>query len=431
MEISKSIQLFNRAKNVIPGGVNSPVRAFKSVGGNPIFVKSANGAYLYDENDNRYIDYISSWGPMILGHAHPKVIEAIQSVSLKGTSYGIPTELEIKIAELATSMIPNADCIRFVNSGTEACMSAVRLARGYTGKSKLIKFVGCYHGHADCFLIEAGSGALTFGVPNSPGVTAGTAKDTLTAPYNDVSAVRQLFEENKNDIAAVIIEPVAGNMGCVPPEKDFLEELKQLCISNAALLVFDEVMTGFRLSLGGAQELLNVDADIITFGKVIGGGLPVGAFAARKEVMDFLSPNGPVYQAGTLSGNPLAMTAGYVTLSLLKENPEIFQSLENKTAYLNEGFENALKKTNIPYTINRLGSMMSLHFTSDKVVDFTSSSKGDNDYFKKYFHGMLKRGIYLPPSAYESYFLNDAISYEDLDFTINAFDEVLHEDFSA
>ena len=431
MEISKSIQLFNRAKNVIPGGVNSPVRAFKSVGGNPIFVKSANGAYLYDENDNRYIDYISSWGPMILGHAHPKVIEAIQSVSLKGTSYGIPTELEIKIAELATSMIPNADCIRFVNSGTEACMSAVRLARGYTGKSKLIKFVGCYHGHADCFLIEAGSGALTFGVPNSPGVTAGTAKDTLTAPYNDVSAVRQLFEENKNDIAAVIIEPVAGNMGCVPPEKDFLEELKQLCISNAALLIFDEVMTGFRLSLGGAQELLNVNADIITFGKVIGGGLPVGAFAARKEVMDFLSPNGPVYQAGTLSGNPLAMTAGYVTLSLLKENPEIFQSLENKTAYLNEGFENALKKTNIPHTINRLGSMMSLHFTSDKVVDFTSSSKGDNDYFKKYFHGMLKRGIYLPPSAYESYFLNDAISYEDLDFTITAFDEVLHEDFSA
>ena len=431
MEISKSIQLFNRAKNVIPGGVNSPVRAFKSVGGNPIFVKSANGAYLYDENDNRYIDYISSWGPMILGHAHPKVIEAIQSVSLKGTSYGIPTELEIKIAELATSMIPNADCIRFVNSGTEACMSAVRLARGYTGKSKLIKFVGCYHGHADCFLIEAGSGALTFGVPNSPGVTAGTAKDTLTAPYNDISSVRQLFEENKNDIAAVIIEPVAGNMGCVPPEKDFLEELKQLCISNAALLVFDEVMTGFRLSLGGAQELLNVNADIITFGKVIGGGLPVGAFAARKEVMDFLSPNGPVYQAGTLSGNPLAMTAGYVTLSLLKENPEIFQSLENKTAYLNEGFENALKKTNIPHTINRLGSMMSLHFTSDKVVDFTSSSKGDNDYFKKYFHGMLKRGIYLPPSAYESYFLNDAISYEDLDFTITAFDEVLHEDFSA
>ncbi|MAP01342.1 MAG: glutamate-1-semialdehyde-2,1-aminomutase [Flavobacteriales bacterium] len=427
MEISKSIQLFERAKKVIPGGVNSPVRAFKSVGGNPIFVKSAKGAYIFDENDNRYIDYISSWGPMILGHAHPNVVEAIRSISLKGTSYGIPTELEIKIAELATSMIPNADSIRFVNSGTEACMSAVRLARGFTGKSKLIKFVGCYHGHADCFLIEAGSGALTFGVPNSPGVTSGTAKDTLTAPYNNIEAVKQLFTENKDDIAAVIIEPVAGNMGCVLPKDGFLQELKQLCVNNKSLLVFDEVMTGFRLALGGAQEVLNVDADIMTFGKVIGGGLPVGAFAARKEIMDFLSPNGPVYQAGTLSGNPLAMTAGYATLSYLKENPSIYKSLEDKTAYLHNGFENALSETTIPYTINRLGSMISLHFSDDKVVDFASSSKGDNEYFKKYFHGMLKRGVYLPPSAYESYFLNDAISYEDLDFTIAAFKEVIRE----
>ena len=427
MEISKSIQLFERAKKVIPGGVNSPVRAFKSVGGNPIFVKSAKGAYIFDENDNRYIDYISSWGPMILGHAHPNVVEAIRSISLKGTSYGIPTELEIKIAELATSMIPNADSIRFVNSGTEACMSAVRLARGFTGKSKLIKFVGCYHGHADCFLIEAGSGALTFGVPNSPGVTSGTAKDTLTAKYNNIEAVKQLFTENKDDIAAVIIEPVAGNMGCVLPNDGFLQELKQLCVTNKSLLVFDEVMTGFRLALGGAQEVLNVDADIMTFGKVIGGGLPVGAFAARKEIMDFLSPNGPVYQAGTLSGNPLAMTAGYATLSFLKENPSIYKSLEDKTAYLHNGFENALSETTIPYTINRLGSMISLHFSDDKVVDFASSSKGDNEYFKKYFHGMLKRGVYLPPSAYESYFLNDAISYEDLDFTIAAFKEVIRE----
>ena len=427
MEISKSIQLFERAKKVIPGGVNSPVRAFKSVGGNPIFVKSAKGAYIFDENDNRYIDYISSWGPMILGHAHPNVVEAIRSISLKGTSYGIPTELEIKIAELATSMIPNADSIRFVNSGTEACMSAVRLARGFTGKSKLIKFVGCYHGHADCFLIEAGSGALTFGVPNSPGVTSGTAKDTLTAPYNNIEAVKQLFTENKDDIAAVIIEPVAGNMGCVLPNDGFLQELKQLCVTNKSLLVFDEVMTGFRLALGGAQEVLNVDADIMTFGKVIGGGLPVGAFAARKEIMDFLSPNGPVYQAGTLSGNPLAMTAGYATLSFLKENPSIYKSLEDKTAYLHNGFENALSETTIPYTINRLGSMISLHFSDDKVVDFASSSKGDNEYFKKYFHGMLKRGVYLPPSAYESYFLNDAISYEDLDFTIAAFKDVIRE----
>lgn len=427
MEISKSIQLFERAKKVIPGGVNSPVRAFKSVGGNPIFVKSAKGAYIFDENDNRYIDYISSWGPMILGHAHPNVVEAIRSISLKGTSYGIPTELEIKIAELATSMIPNADSIRFVNSGTEACMSAVRLARGFTGKSKLIKFVGCYHGHADCFLIEAGSGALTFGVPNSPGVTSGTAKDTLTAKYNNIEAVKQLFTENKDDIAAVIIEPVAGNMGCVLPKDGFLQQLKQLCVTNKALLVFDEVMTGFRLALGGAQEVLNVDADIMTFGKVIGGGLPVGAFAARKEIMDFLSPNGPVYQAGTLSGNPLAMTAGYATLSFLKENPSIYKSLEDKTAYLHNGFENVLSETTIPYTINRLGSMISLHFSDDKVVDFASSSKGDNEYFKKYFHGMLKRGVYLPPSAYESYFLNDAISYEDLDFTIAAFKEVIRE----
>ena len=419
------------AKKVIPGGVNSPVRAFKSVGGNPIFVKSAKGAYIFDENDNRYIDYISSWGPMILGHAHPSVVEAIRSISLKGTSYGIPTELEIKIAELATSMIPNADSIRFVNSGTEACMSAVRLARGFTGKSKLIKFVGCYHGHADCFLIEAGSGALTFGVPNSPGVTSGTAKDTLTAPYNNIEAVKQLFTENKDDIAAVIIEPVAGNMGCVLPNDGFLQKLKQLCVTNKSLLVFDEVMTGFRLALGGAQEVLNVDADIMTFGKVIGGGLPVGAFAARKEIMDFLSPNGPVYQAGTLSGNPLAMTAGYATLSFLKENPSIYKSLEDKTAYLHNGFENALSEAIIPYTINRLGSMISLHFSNDKVVDFTSSSKGDNEYFKKYFHGMLKRGVYLPPSAYESYFLNDAITYEDLDFTIAAFKEVVLEELSA
>jgi glutamate-1-semialdehyde 2,1-aminomutase len=310
-------------------------------------------------------------------------------------------------------------------------MSAVRLARGFTGKSKLIKFVGCYHGHADCFLIEAGSGALTFGVPNSPGVTSGTAKDTLTAPYNNIEAVKQLFTENKDDIAAVIIEPVAGNMGCVLPKDGFLEELKQLCVTNKSLLVFDEVMTGFRLALGGAQQYLNIDADIMTFGKVIGGGLPVGAFAARKEIMDFLSPNGPVYQAGTLSGNPLAMTAGFATLSILKDNPSIYQSLEDKTAYLHQGFEKALSETTIPYTINRLGSMISLHFSEDKVVDFTSSSKGDNDYFKKYFHGMLKRGIYLPPSAYESYFLNDAISYEDLDYTIDCFKEVLKGDLPA
>ena len=431
MEITESKNLFKRAQKVIPGGVNSPVRAFKAVGGSPVFVKSAKGAYLYDENDNRYIDYISSWGPMILGHAHPEVIEAIRAVSLKGTSYGIPTRLEIKIAELATAMVPNIDMIRFVNSGTEACMSAVRLARGFTGKEKIIKFVGCYHGHSDCFLIQAGSGALTFGVPNSPGVTKGTAQDTLTAPFNNLEAVKQLFAENKDEIAALIIEPVAGNMGCILPYDGFLNELKQLCEANDSLLIFDEVMTGFRLAKGGAQELLKVDADIMTFGKVIGGGLPVGAFAARKEIMDFLSPNGPVYQAGTLSGNPLAMAAGYSTLSILNDQPEIYQSLEKKTAYLHEGLEGVLSKTEIPFTINRLGSMISLHFTGSKVVDFDSSSKGDNDLFKKYFHGMLKRGVYLPPSAFESYFLNDALSYQDIDFTIDAFKSVVSDDLNV
>ena len=428
MEISNSKQLFQRAKKVIPGGVNSPVRAFKSVGGDPIFVKSAKGAYLYDENDNRYIDFIASWGPMILGHAHPEVIESIKEISSKGTSYGIPTELEVKIAELAISMVPNIDRIRFVNSGTEACMSAVRLARGYTGKSKIIKFIGCYHGHADCFLIEAGSGALTFGVPNSPGVTKGTAKDTLTAPYNNIDVVKDLFNENQDDIAAVIIEPVAGNMGCVLPKDGFLQELREICTSNNSLLIFDEVMTGFRLQLGGAQQVLNIDADIVTFGKVIGGGLPVGAFAARKEIMEVLSPNGPVYQAGTLSGNPLAMMAGFTTLSILKRDPSIYESLAKKTNYLYQGYVKILSDTEIPYTINRLGSMISLHFTDQSVEDFETSSKGDNEMFRKYFHGMLKRGVYLPPSAYESYFLNDAISYRDLDYTIGALESFIKED---
>jgi len=428
MEISNSKQLFQRAKKVIPGGVNSPVRAFKSVGGDPIFVKSAKGAYLLDENDNRYIDFIASWGPMIFGHAHPEVIESIKEISLKGTSYGIPTELEVKIAELAISMVPNIDRIRFVNSGTEACMSAIRLARGYTGKSKIIKFIGCYHGHADCFLIEAGSGALTFGVPNSPGVTKGTAKDTLTAPYNNIDAVKELFNENQGEIAAVIIEPVAGNMGCVLPKDGFLQELREICTSNDSLLIFDEVMTGFRLQLGGAQQILNIDADIVTFGKVIGGGLPVGAFAARKEIMEFLSPNGPVYQAGTLSGNPLAMMAGYTTLSILNREPSIYESLANKTKYLHEGYVKILSDTEIPYTINRLGSMISLHFTDQSVEDFETSSKGDNEMFRKYFHGMLKRGVYLPPSAYESYFLNDAISYRDLDYTLGALESFIKED---
>ena len=427
MRYERSSALFAQAKKVIPGGVNSPVRAFKAVGGTPIFIKEAKGAYLFDEDDHRYIDFISSWGPLILGHGYKPVVEAVQKQADKGTSYGIPTALETKIAELATSMAPNIDKIRFVNSGTEACMSAVRLARGYTSREKIVKFSGCYHGHSDAFLIQAGSGAVTFGSPNSPGVTQGTAKDTLLANYNDIDNVTQLFEANEGEIAAVIIEPVAGNMGCIPPEPGFLEGLRYLCDQNDTLLIFDEVMTGFRLAAGGAQQLLGVDADIVTFGKVIGGGLPVGAFAAREEIMDFLAPEGPVYQAGTLSGNPLAMAAGLAMLTALDSQPEVFDSLADKTAYLHEGMKNILSKSRIDYQINRLGSMISLHFTDTAVKDFTTAAKGNNKRFTKYFHGMLKRGVYLPPSAFESYFLNDAISYKDIDTTLQAFSETLKE----
>ena len=427
MRYERSSALFAQAKKVIPGGVNSPVRAFKAVGGTPIFIKEAKGAYLFDEDSHRYIDFISSWGPLILGHGYKPVVEAVQKQAGKGTSYGIPTALETKIADLATSMAPNIDKIRFVNSGTEACMSAVRLARGYTSREKIIKFSGCYHGHSDAFLIQAGSGAVTFGSPNSPGVTQGTAKDTLLANYNDIDNVTQLFEANEGEIAAVIIEPVAGNMGCIPPEPGFLEGLRYICDQNDALLIFDEVMTGFRLAAGGAQQLLGVDADIVTFGKVIGGGLPVGAFAAREEIMDFLAPEGPVYQAGTLSGNPLAMAAGLAMLTALDSQPEVFDSLADKTAYLHEGMNNILSKSRIDYQINRLGSMISLHFTDTAVKDFISAAKGNNKRFTKYFHGMLKRGVYLPPSAFESYFLNDAISYKDIDTTLQAFSETLKE----
>ena len=421
----RSKKLFTDAKRVIPGGVNSPVRAFKSVGGDPVFIKEAKGAYLFDEDGNKYIDFISSWGPLILGHAHPSVIDAINTQSYKGTSYGIPTELETKMAALVVELAPNVDKVRFVNSGTEACMSAVRLARGYTGKDKIIKFSGCYHGHADPFLIQAGSGASTFGMPNSPGVTPSSAKDTLIADYNNIEQVSSLFELNKNEIAAVILEPIAGNMGCVLPQENFIKELKEHCYDNGALLIFDEVMTGFRLALGGAQEVLSIDADLVTYGKVIGGGLPVGAFGGRAEIMDYLAPEGPVYQAGTLSGNPIAMSAGYAMLNHLKENPNVFISLQDKTTYLANGINKILQQTTLPYQLNKTGSMISLHFTDEPVVDFKTSQKGDNEYFKRYFHAMLANGVYLPPSAYESYFLNDAISYEDLDYTIHSLSKVL------
>lgn len=425
MKYQRSSALFAEAQKVIPGGVNSPVRAFKSVGGTPIFVEKAKGAYLYDEDGNQLIDYINSWGPMILGHAHPKIIEAITEKAKKGTSFGMPTEIETKIANLVIEVVPGVEKVRFVNSGTEACMSAIRLARGYTGKNKIIKFAGCYHGHSDSFLIEAGSGASTFGVPNSPGVTQGTAQDTLLAPYNDIEAVAQLVESNKDQIAAIIVEPVAGNMGCIPPRKGFLEGLRLLCNTHKILLIFDEVMTGFRLALGGVQELLGVQADIVTFGKVIGGGLPVGAFAARSEIMNYLAPNGPVYQAGTLSGNPLAMAAGYTLLKLLKNNTEVYTSLAKKTNYLKEGLKAGLSKNGLPFTINSIGSMISIHFSEKPVIDFkTSAQAAKGDLFKKYFHGMLNEGIYLAPSAYESWFLCDALTYNDLDKTIEASSKV-------
>ncbi len=424
MLYQRSSALFEEAQKVIPGGVNSPVRAFKAVGGTPIFVEKAEGAYLYDVDGNRLIDYINSWGPMILGHAHPPVVNAVIEKAQKGTSFGMPTEIETEIAALAVEMVPNIDKIRFVNSGTEACMSAVRLARGYTGKDKIIKFSGCYHGHSDSFLIQAGSGAVTFGSPNSPGVTEGTAKDTLLAVYNDLQHVAEIIENNKGEIACVIIEPVAGNMGCIPPVEGFLEGLRELCDQNNILLIFDEVMTGFRLAPGGVQERLGVKADIVTFGKVIGGGLPVGAFAARNEIMDQLAPLGPVYQAGTLSGNPLAMSAGLAMLKELNENKEIFKSIDAKTAYLHEGIQKVLEKYEITHTINRLGSMISVHFSETPVTDFASAAEGNNDTFKKFFHGMLENGVYIAPSAFETWFITEALTYEDLDETIAVVEKI-------
>jgi glutamate-1-semialdehyde 2,1-aminomutase len=427
MLYKRSSELFVEANKVIPGGVNSPVRAFKGVGGTPIFVKEAKGAYLYDEDGNRLIDYINSWGPMILGHAYEPVVNAVVEKAKKGTSFGMPTELETQIAQLAVAMVPNIDKIRFVNSGTEACMSAIRLARGFTKRDKIIKFSGCYHGHSDSFLIAAGSGLSTFGVPNSPGVTEGTAKDTLLAAYNDIDNVKALFEANKGQIAAVIIEPVAGNMGCIPPVKGFLEALRQVCTENETLLIFDEVMTGFRLAKGGAQELFGIQADIVCFGKVIGGGLPVGAFAAREEIMNYLAPLGPVYQAGTLSGNPLAMAAGLEMLKALNVDNEIFTRLDEKTAYLEKGIQRVLTEANVVFTTNRVGSMISVHFDANPVYDFATAKNGDNDTFKKFFHGLLKRGVYIAPSAYETWFITDALTYEDLDFTIQAVGETAKE----
>ena len=420
MNYHNSQQLFSRAQQTIPGGVNSPVRAFRSVGGNPVFIKSAKGAHLFDEDGNQFIDYINSWGPMILGHAYEPVVKAIQEKAATSTSFGAPTELEIEMAELIKSMCPNVDLIRMVSSGTEACMSAIRLARGYTGKNKFIKFEGCYHGHADCFLVKAGSGVATLNIQAVPGVTAGVANDTLTAPYNNLSAVEKLIEENKGEIAAIILEPVVGNMGCVPPQKDFLEGLRKLCEEENIILIFDEVMTGFRLATGGAQEKFKVNADLVTYGKVIGGGLPVGAFGGKKEIMEHIAPLGNVYQAGTLSGNPIAMIAGYTMLNELKNNPSIYNELDKKGARLEKSLNDILTVKNIPHSINRFGSMMSIFFTNDEVIDFETASKTDIKLFNKFFHHMLDQGIYLPPSAFESWFISNALSAQDIEQTIDA-----------
>jgi len=420
MNNSRSIELFERAQRSIPGGVNSPVRAFKSVGGTPLFIEKAKGAYLYDADGNKYIDYIASWGPMILGHADDRVIKAIQDIAPLSTSYGAPTELEIKTAELIISMVPHVDLVRMVSSGTEACMSALRLAKGYTGRNKFIKFEGNYHGHADPFLVKAGSGLATFNIQTVPGITAGVSNDTLTAPYNDLQAVKKLVDENKDQVAAIFIEPVAGNMGCILPEPGFLEGLRKICDDENIVLVFDEVMTGFRLAPGGAQELLGIRADLVTYGKVIGGGMPVGAFGGRRDIMEHIAPLGNVYQAGTLSGNPIAMISGFTTLSILKDDPSIYKELESKTVYLREGMNEVMKQSGQPYVINQIGSMISLHFSEQPVIDFVSASKADIEKFKKLFHFMLGEGVYLPPSAYEAWFLNNALAYEDLDKTINA-----------
>jgi len=419
--------LFERAQNSIPGGVNSPVRAFKSVGGTPVFIERAKGAYLFDADGNKYIDYINSWGPMILGHAYEPVIKAIQERAERSTSFGAPTELEIEIAELIKDMAPNVDLIRMVNSGTEACMSAVRLARGYTGRNKFIKFEGCYHGHADCFLVKAGSGVATFNIQTVPGVTAGVSGDTLTCAYNDLEGVKELVTEYKDQIAAIIIEPVAGNMGCIPPEEGFLEGLRKICDEEGMLLIFDEVMTGFRLAPGGAQERLKVDADLVTYGKVIGAGMPVGAFGGKKAIMEHIAPLGNVYQAGTLSGNPLAMIAGYTLLKTLQGDKEIFTSIDKKTAALHTGLNEVLNDSGLPFVINRLGSMVSIHFSEQPVRDFSSAAAATNDRFNRFFHAMLMRGIYLPPSAFETWFISDALSYEDIDKTIKAAKESLAE----
>lgn len=426
-ETSQSKSLFERAKNFIPGGVNSPVRAFRAVGGNPIFIKKAKGAFLFDEDGNEYVDLINSWGPMILGHAHPVVEEAVQKALVDSPSFGAPTRREVDMAELICSLVPSVEKVRMVNSGTEATMSAIRAARGFTGRDKIIKMEGCYHGHGDSFLIAAGSGALTFGNPDSPGVTAGTAKDTLIAPFNDVLYVERLLMENKNEVAALILEPVVGNMGCVLPQAEYLQGLRKLCTQYGVVLIFDEVMTGFRLALGGAQQVYGVTPDMTTLGKIIGGGLPVGAYGGRREIMDVISPLGKVYQAGTLSGNPLAMAAGYALLTYLKEHKEVYQQIDATTAQLAAGFRNQLQKFGIAGTVNQIGSMFTIFFAESTVTDFDTAKKSDTVLFAKYFQSMLRQGIYSAPSQFEAMFVSASITDEIAARILEASDKALGE----
>ncbi len=420
MNLEKSKQLFTEAKKYIPGGVNSPVRAFKSVGGDPLFISRGEGSRFWDVDGNEYIEYIGSWGPHLFGHNPPFIKEALLNALEMGTSFGAPTELEIKMAKIITELVPSVEKVRMVNSGTEATMSAIRAARGFTGKEKFIKFEGCYHGHADYFLIKAGSGALTLGVPTSPGVTSGNAADTLVADYNDIESVKKLVSENKGEIAAVIIEPVAGNMGVIKANDDFIKELKSICDEEKIVLIFDEVMTGFRVAAGGAQEVLGITPDLTTFGKIIGGGLPVGAFGGKAEIMDMIAPSGPVYQAGTLSGNPLAMAAGYAALNHINENKKIYNELEEKSSYLEKGMKKNLDELGKSYAINRVGSMSCMFFNEKPVKNYNDAVNSDTELYGKYFHEMLKRGIYLAPAQFEAMFISTAHSQEDLDKTIAA-----------
>ncbi|MFT4733916.1 MAG: glutamate-1-semialdehyde 2,1-aminomutase [Algoriphagus sp.] len=422
-----STELFEEAQNYIPGGVNSPVRAFKAVGGNPIFIDKAKGAFVYDVDGNKYIDLINSWGPMILGHANLKVEKSVRAALGKSFSFGAPTSREVDMAKIICDMVPSIEKVRMVNSGTEATMSAIRVARGFTGKDKFIKFEGCYHGHGDSFLIAAGSGAVTMGTPNSPGVTKGTAKDTLLAPFNDLEAVRTLVAANKNEIAAIIIEPVPGNMGCVIPEQGYLQGLRNICDQEKIVLIFDEVMTGFRLAQGGAQERFGVRPDMTTLGKIIGGGMPVGAFGGKKELMDFLSPVGPVYQGGTLAGNPIAMAAGLTMLRELQSNPSVYKQLDETGEEIVAGIQRTLVDMGLPYTMNSIGSMYSLFFTPEKVVNFDTAKTTDTALFGKYFRAMLNRGVYLAPSQYESLFLSTALKTSHIKAIIKANRESLEE----